>query len=216
MASIKTHNGENWRIHVTNSAKEVNLIDAEDNFTEKNVEGALREIAEKQKNFKSDQLDGLEIEVDGIQNTVKSLKNKVNLINTTLVDHLENHPISRDGGVLPTITSTFADGTNVEEGKDVIIPIFFNSPNMGDGTAYVIIDGKESLYEKLKDISNSIDEIKNNLSDSYSNINEISVYELKETIENNNDLIDDVVEKLEDVIYDIEVLQDDIEDLEVY
>ena len=27
MASIKTHNGENWRIHVTNSAKEVNLID---------------------------------------------------------------------------------------------------------------------------------------------------------------------------------------------
>ena len=150
MASIKTHNGENWRIHVTNSAKEVNLIDAEDNFTEKNVEGALREIAEKQKNFKSDQLDGLEIEVDGIQNTVKSLKNKVNLIDTTLVDHLENHPISRDGGALPTITSTFADGTNVEEGKDVIIPIFFNSPNMGDGTAYVIIDGIESLYITVK------------------------------------------------------------------
>ena len=32
---------------------------------------------EKQKNFKSDQLDNLEIEVDGIQNTIKNLKNKV-------------------------------------------------------------------------------------------------------------------------------------------
>ena len=66
MSSIKTHDGENWRVHATNSATEVNLIDAEDNFTEKNVEGALREIAEKQKNFKSDQLDNLAIEVDGI------------------------------------------------------------------------------------------------------------------------------------------------------
>ena len=171
MASIKTHNGENWRIHVTNSAKEVNLIDAEDNFTEKNVEGALREIAEKQKNFKSDQLDGLEIEVDGIQNSVKSLKNKVNLIDTTLVDHLENHPISRDGGVLPTITSTFADGTNVEEGKDVIIPIFFNSPNMGDGTAYVIIDGKESLYITVKQGSSNL-----NIGKLLNIKNEVSIY----------------------------------------
>ena len=40
--------------------------------------------------------------------------------------------------------------------------------------------------------------------------------ELKETIENNNYLIDEVVENLEDVIYDIEVLQDEVEDLEVY
>ena len=79
-----------------------------------------------------------------------------------------------------------------------------------------LMKDKESIYEKLKDISNSIDEIKNNLGDRYSDINEISVYELKETIENNNDLIDEVVEKLEDVIYDIEVLQDDISDLEVY
>ena len=92
MSSIKTHDGENWRVHATNSATEVNLIDAEDNFTEKNVEGALREIAEKQKNFKSDQLDNLEIEVDGIQNTIKNLKNKVGEIDTTLTDHLKNHP----------------------------------------------------------------------------------------------------------------------------
>ena len=85
-----------------------------------------------------------------------------------------------------------------------------------DSERRVIYENKESIYEKLKDISNSIDEIKNNLGDSYSDINEISVYELKETIENNNDLIDEVVEKLEDVIYDIEVLQDEVEDLEVY
>lgn len=104
-----------------------------------------------------------------------------------------------------------------EEMKDNFYQCLFNKieRNKVKKEKYVIYENKESLYEKLKDISNSIDEIKNNLGDSYSDINEISVYELKETIENNNDLIDEVVEKLEDVIYDIEVLQDDIEDLEV-
>ena len=105
-----------------------------------------------------------------------------------------------------------------EEMKDNFYQCLFNKIERDkvEKEKYVIYENKESLYEKLKDISNSIDEIKNNLGDSYSDINEISVYELKETIENNNDLIDEVVEKLEDVIYDIEVLQDDIEDLEVY
>ena len=107
---------------------------------------------------------------------------------------------------------------NEEEMKDEFYEYLFNKIEMGktENNRYVIYENKESIYEKLKDISNSIDEIKNNLGDSYSDINEISVYELKETIENNNDLIDEIVEKLEDVIYDIEVLQDDIEDLEVY
>ena len=107
---------------------------------------------------------------------------------------------------------------NEEDMKDEFYEYLFNKIEMGktENNRYVIYENKESLYGKLKDISNSIDEIKNNLSDSYSDINEISVYELKETIENNNDLIDEIVEKLEDVIYDIEVLQDDIEDLEVY
>lgn len=105
-----------------------------------------------------------------------------------------------------------------EEMKDNFYQCLFNKIEMYKvkKEKYVIYENKESLYGKLKDISNSIDEIKNNLGDSYSDINEISIYELKETIENNNDLIDEVVEKLEDVIYDIEVLQDDIEDLEVY
>ena len=107
---------------------------------------------------------------------------------------------------------------NEEDMKDEFYEYLFNRIEMGkaENNRYAIYENKESLYGKLKDISNSIDEIKNNLSDSYSDINEISVYELKETIENNNDLIDEVVENLEDVIYDIEVLQDDIEDLEVY
>ena len=107
---------------------------------------------------------------------------------------------------------------NEEDMKDEFYEYLFNRIEMGkaENNRYAIYENKESLYGKLKDISNSIDEIKNNLSDSYSDINEISVYELKETIENNNDLIDEVVKNLEDVIYDIEVLQDDIEDLEVY
>ena len=107
---------------------------------------------------------------------------------------------------------------NEEEMKDKFYEYLFNRIEMdkAENNRYAIYENKESLYGKLKDISNSIDEIKNNLGDSYSDINEISVYELKETIENNNDLIDEVVEKLEDVIYDIEALQDEVEDLEVY
>lgn len=107
---------------------------------------------------------------------------------------------------------------NEELMKDIFYQNLFDkiSSKKLDSERHVIYENKESIYEKLKDISNSIDEIKNNLGDNYSDINEISVYELKETIENNNDLIDEVVEKLEDVIYDIEVLQDEVEDLEVY
>ena len=107
---------------------------------------------------------------------------------------------------------------NEELMKDIFYQYLFDkiSSKKLDSERHVIYENKESIYGKLKDISNSIDEIKNNLGDSYSDINEISVYELKKTIENNNDLIDEVVEKLEDLIYDIEVLQDEIEDLEVY
>ena len=107
---------------------------------------------------------------------------------------------------------------NEELMKDIFYQYLFDkiSSKKLDSERHVIYENKESLYEKLTDIVNSIDEIKNNLGDSYSDINEISVYELKETIENNNDLIDEIVEKLEDVIYDIEVLQDEVEDLEVY
>ena len=106
---------------------------------------------------------------------------------------------------------------NEELMKDIFYQYLFDkiSSKKLDSERHVIYENKESIYEKLKDISNSIYEIKNNLDDSYSDINEISVYELKETIENNNDLINDIVEKLEDVIYDIEFLQDYIEDLEV-
>ena len=43
------------------------------------------------------------------------------------------------GSALPTITSTFKDAT-VEKGQDVDIPIFFSSPNMGSGTAYILVN----------------------------------------------------------------------------
>lgn len=112
----------------------------------------------------------------------------------------------------------YSEQYDEEKMKDMFYQYLFNKipSEKLDRERYVIYENKESIYEKLKDIVNSVDEIKNNLGDRYSNINESRVDELKETIENNNDLIDEVVEKLEDVIYDIEVLQDDISDLEVY
>ena len=49
MGVIKKFNPETgeWEIYGSTEAKDINLIDVENNFSNKNVEGALREISNK-------------------------------------------------------------------------------------------------------------------------------------------------------------------------
>ena len=148
MGVIKKYNSETgrWELYGSTDAKDINLIDVGDNFTDKTVEGALREISDK------------------LSETTASLKAH----KATLVEHTSNIAWLKENGgggngggggsaAAPTITSTFEDGKIVAKGEEVIIPIFFNSPNLGEGTAYVMIDDIEvAIISGLKQGNNSI------------------------------------------------------------
>ena len=133
MGVIKKFNPETgeWEIFGSTDARDINLLDAGGNFSNKNVEGALREISDK------------------LSETAADLRAH----KATLIEHTSNIAWLKENGggggggggtaSAPTITSTFEDGTIVSKEEDVKIPIFFTSPNLGEGTAYVIIDGIE-------------------------------------------------------------------------
>ena len=94
MSSIKTHDssGRRWVVRGSSSASEINVIDAENNFINKNVEGALRELAEKSKNINSEEL--------------QELRDDLDFLEYKFDDYVANHPGGSGGtGSLPTITS---------------------------------------------------------------------------------------------------------------
>ena len=86
-----------------------------------------------------------------------------------------NHPSGGGGGggggngTMPTISSTFEDGKIIEEGTEVRIPIFFSSPNLGEGSAYIMVNGIETKIVTVKQGNNTINigvltELKNQVS----------------------------------------------------
>lgn len=123
---------QQWETCASAQAIETKTIDVGDNFESDNVEGCLRELNE---NFTE--------------------------INNSFREHVLNHPGGSGGSgggggtVLPTITSTFEGGI-VEEGTSVNIDIFFSSPNLGDGIAYILLDGIETSVRTIKQGNNRI------------------------------------------------------------
>ena len=117
-------------------AIDVSISDISDSYDTDNVEGALAEIGHK----------------------IKDVNTKVDKINTTFADHLENHPSGGDGpggGVLPTIKSSFEISTS--DGKtDIVIPIFFTSPNLGEGTCYILVNNIEVKTQQVQQGNNDI------------------------------------------------------------
>ena len=140
-----------WEVYGSTDAKDINLIDANNNYTEKNVESALREIS-----------------------------SQISEHNQLLSEHSENIEWLKEhggsggsggGGAAPTITSTFVDCI-VSKEEDVKIPIFFSSPNMGQGTAYIIINGVEvGSISNIKQGNNTI-----NIGKLTELSNEVSIY----------------------------------------
>jgi surface protein len=128
----KNPNTGEWEVCGSSDAKDINLIDVGNNFEDKTVEGALREVS----------------------NDLSEMMAKLDAQRGTLVEHsnaiawLKENGGGGGGGtgggaIAPTITSNFEDGTIVTKEEDVEIDIFFTSPNLGEGTAYVIIDNIE-------------------------------------------------------------------------
>lgn len=152
-----------WEIYGSTDAKDINLIDANDNYTEKNVESALRETSEKINKTKA---------TTDAHNEVLNEHSSMIQKHSEDIEWLKVNGGGGGGGgaIAPTITSTFVDGSIVEKDKDVIIPIFFNSLNLGQGVAYISVNGVEVMsIEGIKQGNNNINigkltELKNTVS----------------------------------------------------
>ena len=110
----------------TSNAVNVSIKDSDDLFESRNVEGALSELSY----------------------AIKSVDNK-------LTNHNNNHPTGGGGGVMPTITSDF-EITKSDGVSEISIPIFFNSPSLGEGLAYVLINNVEVSTQTIQQGNNNI------------------------------------------------------------
>ena len=141
-----------WEVFSVTTASEIPLLDIKNNFTNKNVEGALREVVDKNKEIEAklkshsaviqEHSSTLNTHTTAIQKHSSTLKSHTTAIqehSSTLNAHTEDIEylkINGGGGggtSAPTITSKFEDGTIVQKGEDVKIPIFFSSKNKGTG-----------------------------------------------------------------------------------
>lgn len=140
MPSIKRYNKKNnkWEIKSTSDAINLGIMDIEGNFESDNVEGALRELS-------------------GIKDNVNVNSQSINSIKNTINEHLTNHPSggSGTGGSMPTIESDW-ELTTVDGDLDFTIPIYYTSPNLGEGTCYVLINNVETSIQSVNQGNNEI------------------------------------------------------------
>ena len=162
MGVIKKINPETgkWEIYGSTDAKDINLIDIGDNFSDKNVEGALREISAKLAETVAD---------------INAQKGAIIQHSSDIAWLKENGGGGGGGGgtgaVAPTITSTF-ESCSIDKEAELQIPIFFSTPNLGEGTAYIIINNVEvASIPGIKQGNNLID-----IGKLTEQVNEISIY----------------------------------------
>lgn len=152
-----------WEVQGTSQAIEMKILDIENNFTSDNVEGALRELASNVNESTKQEILNLKSETSKINknittvtNNISNLETTIKRIDTTLTDHIVNHPQGGGTTTMPTLNSEFESGTIVGKDENVYIDLYFTSPNLGGGTAYVIINGIESLIVTINQGNNRI------------------------------------------------------------
>lgn len=140
-------------------AIETKITDQQGNFESDNVEGALRELAEGVK--ANADVTKLEATIQANSNKIGNLQTKVTNLQsdmTTAQEDIEWLKVNGGGGggtAVPTITSTFKDMA-IDKGSDVTIPIFFSSPNKGNGTAYILVNNVQVDTTGLKQGNNNV------------------------------------------------------------
>ena len=175
MGVIRKKNPETgkWEIYGSTEARDINLIDVNDNFVEKNVEGALREMSDKI----AESIAGINAQKDALIEHSNTLAKHNNLLHehTSAIEWLKENGGGGGGGTgtaVPTITSSFETNAIVSKDEEVIIPIFYSSPNLGEGTAYVMIDNVEvAIISGIKQGNNNI-----NIGKMQNLRNEVSIY----------------------------------------
>ena len=178
MAIKRKDSNGNWVLD--QQAIETSIIDLEGNFESTNVEGALRELAEQQKSGANlteleDKIETNRLGIISNANKIANLQKQIEnggSVPRDLVDRvatLENEMITAkedieylmaNGGgggssAVPTIKSDFEDCA-IDKGSDVVIPIFFTSPNMGDGTAYILVNNIQVDTAGVKQGNNNV------------------------------------------------------------
>ena len=178
MAIKRKDSNGNWVLD--QQAIETSIIDLEGNFKSTNVEGALRELAEQQKSGANlteleDKIETNRLGIISNANKIANLQKQIEnggSVPRDLVDRvttLENEMITAKedieylkangggggGSAVPTIKSDFKDCA-IDKGSDVIIPIFFTSPNMGDGTAYILVNNIQVDSAGVKQGNNNV------------------------------------------------------------
>nr|DAO08277.1 MAG TPA: CotH kinase protein [Caudoviricetes sp.] len=138
--------------NITQQASEIGILDLEGNFKSKNIEGALRELSEKMTDNVA--IDDLKTNVATNTQSIKNLNAKTSKMQED-IEYLKENGGGGGGVTIPTITSKFEDCA-IQENTNLNIPIFFSSVSLGEGTAYVSINGIESLYVKVKQGNNNI------------------------------------------------------------
>ena len=192
MGVIKKFNPETgqWEIYGSTDAKDINLIDVGDNFENKNVEGAFREVSNKIDSAYSElnaqrgtmvthssELQTQRASLVSHATTLNSHSSELKSIKNKLEAHAEDIAFLKEfgggggnGAAAPTITSTFED-CSVDKETEVKIPIYYSSPNLGDGTVYVIINNMEIGSFPVKMGNNTI-----NIGKVTEAVNEVSMY----------------------------------------
>lgn len=165
---IKDSNGK-W-ITLSQDALETPILDLGNNFDSKNVEGALQELATLHKTRQdSDELRAL---IGQNSRAISGLDKRLTIAEADIADLKEFGGGGGGGGLLPTIESTFED-CSIEKGESIEIPLFFSTPNGGDGVAYINVNNVEVDTASVKQGNSKI-----TVSGSYltSTINEVSIY----------------------------------------
>lgn len=159
----KDENG-NW---VTgNKAIETSIVDQSGNFESDNVEGALRELADKV--AKNTDIVNIEAMAKANSSKIADLQQKTNNTTNTLggiqsdlnqakedIEWLKANGGGGGGSNLPTIKSDFKDCA-IDKGKDLTIPIFFSSPNMGNATLYFLVNNIQVDTTGIKQGNNNV------------------------------------------------------------
>lgn len=131
-----------WVAQSTTLAKNMNVIDSEGRYDSSNVEDCLKEVHRY-----TEQVDG-----------------DLEALTAKFLDHVTNHPGGVGGGggggggggtAVPTITSTF-DQDICEKGEILTIPVFFQTPNVGSGTAYISINNIEVDFQTVNMGNNNL------------------------------------------------------------
>ena len=113
-----------------NTASNTPIADLSNSYDSNNVEGALQEAAAK------DLL--LQNKSDEHTKKIQELDESVEWLKA---NGGGGGGTGSGGSVLPNLTSTLTGDIVVPKGKEIILPIFFTSPNMGNGTLIVIVNG---------------------------------------------------------------------------